>query len=379
MNELPPASTASGSTAASAQPPVPKGMVRGRWVAVIVLAVLCVASLLLAWKTDQRVLSLEQELVRRQQASADQSAEARMLAKQAHEGTIEVTGKVALLEARVAEVAAQRSQLDDLLQSLARSRDENLLIDVEAVIRAALHQTMMTGSAAPLVAALKQSEERIARQKLPRLEGVQRALARDLDRVKAAHVPDISALSLKLDEAIRLIDELPLVSNALPRPRAARPAATAERAPRASDAASHPDSTPASDTALAARWFSHLGELWSTLSEQVWDEVRSLIRVTRIDRPNAMLIAPEQAFFLRENLKLRLLNARVALLSHQFDTVQADLQVAGGFLERYFDHDSQRTQLAAELVRQVAAQARPVGVPRPDETLAALMAASSGR
>jgi uroporphyrin-3 C-methyltransferase len=354
-------------------------MARAWWVAVIVLAVLCVVSLLLAWKTDQRTLNLEQELVRRQQASADQSTEARTLAKQAREGTAEVTGKVALLEARVAEVAAQRSQLDDLLQSLARSRDENLLIDVEAVIRAAVHQTVMSGSAAPLVAALKQSEERIGRQKLPRLEGVQRALARDLDRVKAAHVPDISALSLKLDEAIRLIDELPLVSNAVSQPQAARRAAIAQRAQRVSAAASHPDATSAGDTALGARWFRHLGDLWSTFSGQVWSEVRSLIRVTRIDRPNAMLIAPEQTFFLRENLKLRLLNARVALLSHQFDTVQADLQVAGGFLERYFDHDSRRTQLAAELVKQVAAQARPVGVPRPDETLAALMAASSGR
>jgi 2-dehydro-3-deoxyglucarate aldolase/4-hydroxy-2-oxoheptanedioate aldolase len=41
-----------------------------------------------------------------------------------------------------------------------------------------------------------------------------------------------------------------------------------------------------------------------------------------------MLIAPEQAFFLRENLKLRLLNARLALLSRQFDTAQADLSDA---------------------------------------------------
>ncbi len=376
MNELPSASTASDTAAAPPQPAVSGRLARAGWVVAIVLAVLCVASLVLAWKTDQRVLSLEQELVRRQQASADQSAEARVLAKQAQEGTTAITAKLALLEARVAEIAAQRSDLDDLLQSLARSRDENLLVDVEAVIRAAVQQAAITGSAAPLVAALKQSDERLARQNQPRLEGLRRAIARDLDRVTAAHVPDIATLGLKLDEAIRLIDELPLVSNALARPHAARPPVSSERTRRAAAAASQAGSAPAGDAA-GARWYDQLGELWSAFAGHVWSEVRALVRVTRIEQPNAMLIAPEQAFFLRENLKLRLLNARVALLSRQFDTVQSDLQVAHGFLTRYFDQTAQRSVLATELVKQVMAQARPVGVPRPDETLAALLAASA--
>jgi uroporphyrin-3 C-methyltransferase len=101
--------------------------------------------------------------------------------------------------------------------------------------------------------------------------------------------------------------------------------------------------------------------------------------VTRIDQPEAMLLAPEQAYFLRENLKLRLLNARLALLARQFDTAQADLQSALGAVERYFDRSSRRTQLTAELIRQVAAQSRQVGVPRPEATLAALSTAAAGR
>ena len=77
--------------------------------------------------------------------------------------------------------------------------------------------------------------------------------------------------------------------------------------------------------------------------------------------------------------KLRLLNARLALLSRQFDTAQNDLQVALLALDRYFDHSSRRTVLAADLIRQVAAQARHGGVPRPDDTLAAVAAAAAGR
>ena len=101
--------------------------------------------------------------------------------------------------------------------------------------------------------------------------------------------------------------------------------------------------------------------------------------MTRIDTPEAMLIAPEQAYFLKENLKLRLLNARLALLSRQFETAQSDLQVAQSSLDRFFDRGNKRTALATDLVKQVAAQARHVGVPRPDDTLAALTAAAAGR
>ena len=111
----------------------------------------------------------------------------------------------------------------------------------------------------------------------------------------------------------------------------------------------------------------------------MWGEVRALVRVTRIDHPEAALVAPEQAWFLRENLKLRLLNARLALLSRQFDTAQADLRDAVASLDRYFDRSARRVVLTADLVRQVAGQARQVSLPRPDETLAALSAAQAGR
>ena len=111
----------------------------------------------------------------------------------------------------------------------------------------------------------------------------------------------------------------------------------------------------------------------------VQDELRSLVRVSRIEDPDAALLNPEQSFFLRENLKLRLLNARLALLSRQFDTAQRDLQVVQTALDRYFEHNSRRTALATDLVRQVATMARQVAMPKPDDTLVALAAASAGR
>ena len=391
---LPPAE-AGGSAKAGAA--LNRGGTRGVWVVVAAgLLVLVLLSMGLAWKTDQRVANLEQELVKRQMDSAGQATEARVLAKTAEEGMRDMAARLALTESRVAEVAIQRSQLEELLQSLSRSRDENVVVDIEASIRVALQQNAITGSAEPLVATLKQSDERLARYNQPRLEGVRRAIARDLDRVKAVSVTDIFTLTIKLDDVVRMVDELPLLSAAEPRSRAVlangRPvadnAAAAATAPRTTATATATPAATATATRVPATlppgigtlaWFRDLGVAWDALWQRVWLEVKSLVRVTRIDQPDAMLLAPEQSFFLKENLKLRLLNARLALLSRQFETAQADLKVAQGSLDRYFDKTARRTVLAAELIKQVAAQARQVGVPRPDDTLAALAAAGAGR
>ena len=344
-------------------------------VAGLILLSLALLTLAVAWRAQQRVSNIEQELVRRQQDSQGQSAEARLLAKQAQDGSLAVSAKVALLEARVAEVAIQRGQLEDLIQSLSRSRDENLLVDVEAGIRVAQQQSNITGSAEPLVAVLRQADERLARYSQPRLEGVRRAIARDLDRVRAVGVADIPSLVIKLDEAVRLVDELPLLSTA--EPRQAAVAASIPTAASSPGTAGKPGQL--GQLASAEAWAQAWSDGWRAASQRVWAEARSLIRLTRIDRPEAMLLAPEQAFFLRENLKLRLLNARLALLSRQFDTAQSDLQIAQTSLDRYFDRNSRRTGLATDLVRQVAVQSRQVVLPRPDDTLAALAAASAGR
>lgn len=374
------------ATPDSAAPPAPGAVappiaqdqrLQPLWIAVVVLGIACVAGIVFAWQTQRRVFELEQTLVRRQSESQTQAAAAQLLAKQAEDMARETAAKQALLEARVSEVTVQRGQIEELLQSLSRSRDENVVVDIDSALRVAMQQSALTGSAAPLVAALKQADERLARYSQPRLEGVRRAIARDLDAVKSLGVADVAALTIKLDEAVRMVDDLPLVSQAEPRRDEARGSAPAASA--AARPAQRPASAAAQNPSALPAWLQPWIERWDALTERVWGEARSLLRVTRIDHPEAMFVAPEQAYFLRENLKLRLMNARLALLARQFDTVQADLQSALGALDRYFDRSSRRTQLTATLIRQVAAQARQFSVPRPEATLAALSTAAAGR
>lgn len=349
------------------------------WIAAVAFGVMSVAAFVSAWHTQQRVKALEQELVRRQQNSQNDATEAKVASKQALDSVRDLNGKVGVLDERVAESQMQRSQVEDLIQSLSRSRDENVLADVEASLRVAMQQASLTGSTDPVVTILKQSDERLARYNNPRLERIRRAIARDLDRVRTASAVDVPSLAIRLDEAVRMVDELPLVSTPERATAAGRAAAASAAASmqstHAAKAASAASSAPG---APPPAWVASLQHAWEGFSVPFLTELKQAVRVTSIEHPEAALMTPEQSFFLRENLKLRLLNARLAILSRQFDLSQVDLQQAQTALDRYFDHASRRVVAVSELLKQVSAQARQVSFPRPDDTLAAISAAVAG-
>lgn len=353
------------SVPVAAEEEPPRRSRRAPYAAALLIGALALAALAVAWRAQERVHTLEQELVRRQTESAGQATEAQLIAKQARDGAHDAAAKVALLDARVAESALQSSQLEGLLQSLARSREESLVADLETGLRLAVQHSAITGSAEPLTTALAAADERLARAEHPSLENVRRAIARDLGRIRSVGMADVASLAIKLDEGVRLIDEAPLRVIDAPGTAAARAALLGATSPAAAPSPAEP--APGAWDRLAAG----AGAWW----HNVWSEARGLVRVARIDRPEAMLLAPEQSFFLRENLKLKLLNARLALQSRQFDAAQADLQAAAAATERYFDGGSRKTTLLAELLASVAGQARQAGLPRPDDTLAALDAA----
>ena len=216
MNTPPPITVAPPATAVPAVvhavPAAPRHAQLLAWTAAIVFGAMSVAAFVSAWHTQQRVRSLEQELVRRQQTSQDDATEARVASKQALDSVRDLNGKLGVLDERVAESQLQRTQVEDLIQSLSRSRDENVLADVEAGVRVAMQQAALTGSTDPIVAVLKQSDERLARYNNPRLDRIRRAIARDLDRVRTASAVDVPSLAIRLDEAVRMVDELPLVA-----------------------------------------------------------------------------------------------------------------------------------------------------------------------
>ena len=340
-----PESEASASASAPRAPRVERVVrVRGvqpGLVAAWLLAAVGLTVSLLLW---QKVSGMQEQLARQSAETGNQSVEARTLARQAEESARAVSGKVAALETKVADMAAYREQLDVLVQSVARARDENLAVELEAAVRLAQDQAQLTGSVEPLLAALRTAERRLARSSDPRLGPVVRTVARDLERVKAASIPDTAGLLARLDQLLRQVDDLP-AANDVGRDRMAGPR----------DA---PAPVPES-------W-------WARAWQAVLAEARDLLRVSRIDRPEASMLNAEQVFFVRENLKLRLQGARLAILARQYEAARSDLAAASTSLGTWFDPASRRTQAAATLLQQIQASTKSADLPRVDDTLVAL-------
>lgn len=318
------------------------------WVGLL-LALMALLVAVLLW---QRLAVTREQVARQMAESALQASEARSAARQAQELARDIAARLAVSEAKLGEVALQRSQVEDLIQSLSRSRDENLVVDIESALRLAQQQAQLTGSVEPLVAALKSAEQRVNRAAQPRLAQVQRAIARDISRIGNATVSDTPALLARIDELLRMADELPLAN--------------------AVAAVSAGGSLKRADTESWPSW-------WERGLRLVGEEARNLLRVSRIEQPDAALLSPEQSFFVRENFKLKLLNARLGLLARQLESARADVAASSASLNRYFDPSSRKTQSAANLLQQVQGQLRTMELPRVDETLAALTTAAAGR
>ena len=313
------------------------------------LALLALVATGMVW---QRVSGMREQLARQSADSAVQAVEARSVARQAQELARDTAARLAVSEIKLSEVALQRVQLEDLIQSLSRSRDENLVVDIDSAVRLAQQQAQLTGSVEPLLAALKSADLRVTRAAQPRLAQLQRAITRDITRIAATTVSDTPALLARIDELLRMADEVPLAN--------AVAAVSASGMLKRESGESVPN------------W-------WERILKLVGEEARNLLRVSRIEQPEAALLSPEQSFFVRENFKLKLLNARLGLLARQLESARADLASASASLNTYFDPASRKTQSAANLLQQVQGQMKTMELPRVDETLAALATAAAGR
>ncbi|MFT7401238.1 MAG: uroporphyrin-3 C-methyltransferase [Hydrogenophaga sp.] len=404
-----PSAPAEPRSSAAAPPMPPAASTFGSHAALLLALIsLVVAALSLAvgvWLW-QKLGQTQQEMARRSQDNVVQVDQASKVSAQAEALTKELAARLTVAEVRLSEVSLQRSQLEELMLSLSRSRDDNLVQDLESALRLGQQQSQLTGSVAPLLAALQAADQRIDRAAQPRLNPVQRAIQRDIERVRGAAVADVPSVVLRLDELARLVDTWPManqvgpmvavVSSVAVAAVGSSPAAKTDTPVTAQStipggetrtyaASEKPENAPAlapantQEPAPVTGWMADWRERW----DRVWHDVvrasRDLVRVSRIDQPEAALLAPEQAYFLRENLKLKLLNARLGLLARQPASALADLVSAEAALARYFNTEAPAVISARAALTQLLEELRLVELPRPDESLAALTTAAGGR
>ena len=312
-----------------------------------------VALLLLGWQwleTRTRLADLQQELAKRLAEGDAVAKESRTLARQNQELLQALTAKTGALEARQAEAQSQQLALESMYQVLSRSRDERILAEIEQGITIAAQQLQLTGNVEAVLIALQGIDARLARTGQARLLPLRKLINRDIDRLKALPLADVPGIALKLESVIGAVDSLPLAYEQ--RARAEPPAK-----PKPGGAAKAAQSEP---SAL------------ENLGRELWAEMKQLIRVERIDHPEPALLAPSQVFFLRENLKLRLIDARLALLQRDGRTYRDDLRHARDLLERYFDTRERAVGNALATLKSLSAADLSLELPNLNETLGSI-------
>jgi len=308
--------------------------------AVAVLAVVLLAGQWL--DTHYRIGGLEQELSKRLAAFESSSKESRLLSSQAQEGTREALVKLGVLESKLGEWQNQQVALEALYQEMSRSRDEWTLADVEQILMTASQQLQLAGNVKAALIAMQTADSRLQRLDKPQFIALRKAINKDIDRLKALPFVDTVGVSLQLDDVVATVDSLPLASESARK----NVKSAAEPVPQ--------------DGPLAR------------FGREAWSEIKQLVQVRRIEKPDAALLTPSQSYFLRENLKLRLLSARLALLQHDEATYRADVKAAQEWVRQYFNSQDRATRGVLTTLHQLSQSAVTIQVPDISASLAAV-------
>jgi uroporphyrin-3 C-methyltransferase len=300
------------------------------------LAVLVVV-FLWQWFDGHRAIGDMQQQLAKKIAEMDGASKANQVLLTQSQGEVrELSAKVAALETRYAEAQNQRAALEALYNDLSVSRDETALAEVEQMLLIAGQQLQLSANVKAALIAMQSADARLQRMDRPAFNGLRKAIGQDMDKLRALPGVDITGINLQLDNLIAAVDELPLVYQ--------QRVAKKEEAVQAS--------APKNETT------------WQKLLREIWQDVKQLVRIEDTGKAEIPLLPPNQEFFLRENLKLRLLSARLALLSRDEDGFRYELKTAQLWTVRYFDGKSNEVMRMLTGLKKIAAS--PVSIELPD-------------
>ena len=339
--------------------------------AVIALAVLLA---LQTYSSHNRINALRQDMARSLQKGNAVNAETAALARDVADQSKELQIKVGVLESRQSEAQSQQVALEQLYKDLSQNRDEWALSEIEQVLSTASQQLQLAGNVQGALIALQNADRAVSRSDTPQFLTIRRAIAGDIEKLKALPAVDLAGVAVRLDHVIGQVDSLPMLSDEKP----LLPVAPVRATRRGEAAAAAAAGTAGAAGAAGADAAQPLGvgqrmlQTWTLWSQEMWDDVRQLIRVRSVESPEALMLSPSESFFVRENLKLRLLNARLALLSRNEATFRDDLATAQAMLLKYFDTRARVTQSSQAALRQVQANNLTIEMPTLADSLNAV-------
>ncbi len=311
------------------------------------------------WSSRIEVSDLRREVAQRLQSGENLNSQTKLIADRVDDDLRVLQGKVSVLEAKQLESQSQQIALEQLYRDLAKNRDDWALAEIEQVLSTASQQLQLAGNVRGALIALQNADARLSRADRPQFIAIRRALAQDMDKLKSLPSVDLTGVAVRLDTLIAQIDGMPLLSDEKPAVVAPQPKTRLAPVPK-------PEPKSAYD------WRVEMQERWNVWSADLWSDIRQLVRVRTVTTPDALLLSPGQSFFARENLKLRLLNARMALLSRNDAAFRSDLAEADRTLQRYFDTRARSTQAGRELIKQLQESSLSIEMPTLSVSLAAV-------
>ena len=334
-----------------------------------VLAVLLAANW---WTSQNQISSLREEVARRLLSADTNSSETKLLARNVQDTAKEIQSKVILLEGKQTEAQSQQLALEQLYQDLSKNRDDWALAEIEQVLATASQQLQLAGNVPGALIALQNADARLAKSDKPQFISIRRAIAKDIDRLKSLPALDLPGVALRLDSVIAQIDHIPLWADEKSIVTATPPKAPLRVLPKSAVSSNaKSDKKPVQDIEEST-WTMRLQDGWQSFSSEMWGEVKQLIRVRNVETPDVLLLTPSQSYFARENLKLRLLNARLALLSRNEGIFRGDVIAAQDAIAKYFDTRAKQTQTVQALLRQVQGSNLSIEMPTLAESLNAV-------
>jgi len=297
--------------------------------------VVLVAIFVWQWLAAHHDISVMQEQLAEKIAEMDGSNKANsVLLAKTQEDSRELAAKLTLLETRYAESQGQRVALEALYNELSSSRDETALSEVEQSLMIASQQLQLSANVKAALIAMQTADARLQRMGRPALNGLRKAIGQDMDKLRASPNVDVAGISFQLDTLITATEELPLMYQ--------------QRSAGETSAAG-------TDNVSENRW--------QKLVREIWQELKQLVRIQNTGKAEIPLLPPEQEFFLRENLKLRLLLARMDLLSHDEIAFKHEIHTVQNWLRTYFDVKSGNGMAMQESLKKLGAASINIEVP----------------
>ncbi len=240
-------------------------------------------------------------------------------AKQAHFD--EAVAKISKQALRAEQASqAMQASLEGLYERIGNTTREWMVREAEYLLKVANNRLLLERDVMTAIAALKSADQRLKAVGDPALFEVREAIASEVTALERLSLPDRAGIAMSLGQIADQIENLPLL---------------ARMQPEVDTSAAQATEAPAS--AQGETW-------WESLYLSVWNALKGLVTVRFNDRPVEALLPPEKASFLYQNLKLKLEQARLALLQYDKALYQANLEGAIAWLREYYDVDSGEVQ-----------------------------------